>query len=214
MTKREKEKSACFHRRRGAERCPRRRIFPAAGVALAGIFFFLLFAAGSLAQNPGEPKASDSVGVEYYLGAGDKLKVTVFGQPDISGEFDIDGAGYISLPLLGQVKAADHTARDLQTQIEHELDAKFIIDPRVSIEVRNFRPFFILGQVTKPGSYPYQSGIDIRQAIAIGGGFTRRAQTDVVTLIRRTGAGKTRYDATLDVPVLPGDTIEVERRLF
>lgn len=151
---------------------------------------------------------------DYYLGPGDKLNVTVFGQADLSGEFEIDSSGFISMPLMGQIEAADRTVRDLQKQLEARLDKEFIVDPRVSIEVRNFRPFFILGQVNKPGSYPYQSGIDIRQAVAIGGGFTRRALTDAVLLIRRTSEGKIRYKATLDVPVLPGDTIEVERRLF
>ncbi|MGB1547253.1 MAG: polysaccharide biosynthesis/export family protein [Alphaproteobacteria bacterium] len=151
---------------------------------------------------------------EYYLGPGDKLNVTVFGHQDLSGEFEVDSSGFISMPLMGQVKVAGLTIRDLQQKLAERLDKEFIVDPRVSIEVRNFRPFFILGQVNKPGSYPYQSGIDIRQAIAIGGGFTRRAQTDAVVLIRRTAEGKVRYSATLDVPVLPGDTIEVQRRLF
>ena len=163
------------------------------------------------------PKAQElprDATLEYYLGPGDRLNVVVFGHQDLSGEFEIDVAGDISLPLIGQMKAADRTVRELQSQIEARLDQEFIVDPRVSIEVRNFRPFFILGQVNKPGSYPYQSGIDIRQAVAIGGGFTRRAASATVTLIRRTSEGKLRYRATLDVPVLPGDTIVVERRLF
>ncbi|MCE2509413.1 MAG: polysaccharide export protein [Alphaproteobacteria bacterium] len=169
-----------------------------------------LFVIGVLAA----PAHAQVEASEYYLGPGDKLNVTVFGHADLSGEFEIDSAGFISLPLMGQIEAAGRTVRALQGQLEERLDKEFIVDPRVSIEVRNFRPFFILGQVNKPGSYPYQSGIDIRQAIAIGGGFTRRAKTDAVLLIRRTAEGKVRYQATLDVPVLPGDTIEVERRLF
>ena len=176
---------------------------------MAFVFAATAFVAMPMAQAPAQDGAS-----EYYLGPGDKLNVVVFGHQDLSGEFEINVAGYISLPLLGQMAAADRTVRELQSQIEARLDREFIVDPRVSIEVRNFRPFFILGQVNKPGSYPYQSGIDIRQAVAIGGGFTRRAAATNVTLIRRTSEGKLRYRATLDVPVLPGDTIVVERRLF
>jgi len=176
---------------------------------MAVVFSAAVFVVSPRAQAPDQDSAS-----EYYLGPGDKLNVVVFGHQDLSGEFEIDVAGHISLPLLGQIAAADRTVRELQHQIEARLDREFIVDPRVSIEVRNFRPFFILGQVNKPGSYPYQSGIDIRQAVAIGGGFTRRAASATVTLIRRTAEGKLRYRATLDVPVLPGDTIVVERRLF
>ncbi len=185
-----------------------------AGVGRAGSLAFLVLAflfVASLAIGSAHAQVETT---DYYLGPGDKLNVTVFGHTDLSGEFEIDSSGFISMPLMGQIKAADRTVRDLQEQLEARLDREFIVDPRVSIEVRNFRPFFILGQVTKPGSYPYQSGIDIRQVVAIGGGFTRRAHTDAVLLIRRTSEGKIRYRATLDVPVLPGDTIEVERRLF
>jgi len=182
--------------------------------AALGLLVGLFFAAGAFVVSPKAQTPTDTKAVEYYLGPGDKLNVIVFGHEDLSGEFEIDVAGSISLPLLGQIEAADRTIGQLQSQIEARLDQKYIVDPRVSIEVRNFRPFFILGQVNKPGSYPYQSGIDIRQAVAIGGGFTRRAKTGAVVLIRRTSEGKIRYSATLDVPVLPGDTIEVERRLF
>jgi len=180
---------------------------------VAAVLVAAAFVATPMAQAPTQAPTQNTAS-EYYLGPGDQLNVIVFGHDDLSGEFEIDVAGDISLPLLGQMAAADRTVRELQSQIEARLDSEFIVDPRVSIEVRNFRPFFILGQVKKPGSYPYQSGIDIRQAVAIGGGFTRRAASTNVTLIRRTSEGKLRYRATLDVPVLPGDTIVVERRLF
>ena len=194
--------------------CGRRRIGLGACQAVRCLLMAVVFAVGVFVVSPmAQAPAQDGVS-EYYLGPGDKLNVVVFGHQDLSGEFEIDVAGYISLPLLGQVEAANRTVRELQGQLEERLDREFIVDPRVSIEVRNFRPFFILGQVNKPGSYPYQSGIDIRQAVAIGGGFTRRAAAATVTLIRRTAEGKLRYRATLDVPVLPGDTIVVERRLF
>jgi len=195
-------------------RCGWWRIGMGACQATICLLMAVIFAASVFVVSPKAQTPAQGSALEYYLGPGDKLNVVVFGHQDLSGEFEIDVAGYISLPLLGQMAAADRTVRELQHQIEARLDREFIVDPRVSIEVRNFRPFFILGQVNKPGSYPYQSGIDIRQAVAIGGGFTRRAASATVTLIRRTAEGKLRYRATLDVPVLPGDTIVVERRLF
>ena len=194
--------------------CGRWRIGMVACQAALCLLVAVVLAAAAFVATPMAQAPTQDTAPEYYLGPGDKLNVIVFGHQDLSGEFEIDVAGDISLPLLGQIAAADRTVRELQGQIEARLDREFIVDPRVSIEVRNFRPFFILGQVKKPGSYPYQSGIDIRQAVAIGGGFTRRATSANVTLIRRTSEGKLRYRATLDVPVLPGDTIVVERRLF
>jgi len=158
--------------------------------------------------------ASAATDAQYRLNAGDRLNLVVFGQEDVSGEFQIDGAGNITMPLLGQVAAAGRTVTQLQNEITAALDRDYIVNPRVSIEVLNYRPFYILGQVNAPGSYPYVSGMDVRQAIAIAGGFTRRARTSTVTVIRETAEGAMEIEAKPDAPVLPGDTIEVERRLF
>ena len=151
---------------------------------------------------------------QYRLNVGDKLNIVVFGHEDVSGEFQIDGGGNITMPLLGQVAAANRIVTQLQAEITAALDKDYIVNPRVSIEVLNYRPFYILGQVNAPGSYPYVSGMDVRQAVAIAGGFTRRARTSTVTVIRESAEGTVEIEATPDVPVLPGDTIEVERRLF
>ncbi len=162
-----------------------------------------------IASTPGA--ATDA---QYRLSSGDKLSIVVFGQEDVSGEFQIDGAGNITMPLLGQVVAAGRTVTQLQSEITLALDRDYIVNPRVSIEVLNYRPFYILGQVNSPGSYAYSSGMDVRQAIAIAGGFTRRARTSSVTVIRETAGSTQEIDASPDMPILPGDTIEVERRLF
>ena len=113
---------------------------------------------------------------DYRLGPGDRLKITVFGQPQESGEFEVDGAGNIAYPLLGSVPAGGKTLPELRKFIRDELNAKFIVDPHVSIEVLNYRPFYIYGEVNRAGSYPYVAGLTVRRAIAIAGGFTRRAQ--------------------------------------
>jgi polysaccharide export outer membrane protein len=165
-------------------------------------------------QSAAVTAAGTTTDSQYRLSAGDKLNIIVFGQEDVSGEFQIDGGGNITMPLLGQVAAANRTVTQLQTEITAALDKDYIVNPRVSIEVLNYRPFYILGQVNTPGSYPYVSGMDVRQAIAIAGGFTRRARTSTVKVIRETQSGTVEIDAKPDAPILPGDTIEVDRRLF
>jgi protein involved in polysaccharide export with SLBB domain len=144
--------------------------------------------------------ASAATDAQYRLNAGDRLNLVVFGQEDVSGEFQIDAAG--------------RTVTQLQNEITAALDRDYIVNPRVSIEVLNYRPFYILGQVNAPGSYPYSAGMDVRQAIAMAGGFTRRARTSTVKVIRQTAEGTVEIDPKPGAPVLPGDTIEVDRRLF
>lgn len=203
-------------------------------LALAGAFaLFTGFFADARAQNI----------AEYRLGTGDKLRVTVFGQPDMSGEFAVDAGGQVTIPLVGAVDAARLTVAELTKSITDRLAKDFLVDPKVSVDVLNYRPFYVLGEVKSPGSYAYVVGINIRQAIAIAGGFNRRAKTSMVTLYRdsRTGTEQKgtalidvdrqltgerfgqrqahqlveeEFEADLDAPVLPGDTIDVDRRLF
>jgi protein involved in polysaccharide export with SLBB domain len=152
---------------------------------------------------------------EYRLGPGDRVSIKVFGQQDISGEFEISSTGQISLPLVGQVNAVRHTLAELQELITKRLAEKYLVNPQVAIQVTNYRPFFILGQVNKPGSYPYQAGLTVRQAVAISGGYTRRAREEPVTVIRAGPDGReVRMSSFGDAPVLPGDSIDVGRRLF
>lgn len=151
---------------------------------------------------------------EYRIGAGDRLAMTVFGHEDLSGEFLVDGSGRVSLPLLGQVNANDKTIAEFQTEVTTALDRDFIVNPRVSVEVINYRPFFILGQVNNPGSYSYIEGMTARMAVALAGGFTRRARESTVVVVRANDPAQKRTDVGLETSVLPGDTIEVERRLF
>lgn len=151
---------------------------------------------------------------EYRIGAGDRLAMIVFGHEDLSGEFLVDGSGRVSLPLLGQVSANNKTIAEFQTEVTKALDRDFIVNPRVSVEVVNYRPFFILGQVNNPGSYSYIEGMTARMAIALAGGFTRRARESTVVVVRANDPEQKRTDVGLETPVLPGDTIEVERRFF
>jgi len=178
---------------------------------LAALAATLVLALVFMASGP--PAGAQTV-PEYRIGPGDKLNITVFGQSDLSGPVMVDGSGRIAFPLLGQIDAANKTLSELQAEITAALDRDFLVDPKVSIEVANHRPFFILGQVNKPGSYPYIEGMTVRMAVALAGGFTRRARESPVTLIRGGDPERKEIEADLDAPVLPGDTIQVERRLF
>ncbi len=165
-------------------------------------------------QQIGLTSLNTTASAQYRLGSGDRLAISVFGHPDLSGEFEVDGSGEIAYPLLGQVQARGHTLEELSAIITDDLNRDFIVDPRVSVEVLNFRPFYILGQVNAPGSYPYVSGLNVRQAVAIAGGFTRRADQSEVVIVREIDQTDIKYAATPNAPVLPGDTVEVRRRLF
>ena len=151
---------------------------------------------------------------DYRLGPGDKLKITVFGNADVSGEAVVDPQGRIALPLLGQVQAGNLTVAEVEKSITDALNKSYIVDPKVTIEVLNYRPFFILGEVNKPGSYYYIAGLNLRQAVAIGGGYTRRARTSEATIHRSAAGSDQTIEADPETLILPGDTIEVPRRLF
>ena len=171
----------------------------------------LLFLAGLLLfSGPARAQLSD-----YLLGPGDKLSLKVFGHADLSGQITVGSDGTIAVPLVGQVKATSFTVPELKERIVTRLNRDFVVDPKVSIEVLNYRPFFILGEVNKAGKYDYIVGITVRKAIAIAEGYTRRAKHDPVLLIREDREGTpVRYKADVNTPVHPGDTIEVVRRLF
>lgn len=149
-------------------------------------------------------------GLEYRLGPQDRIRVTVFNEPDLSGEFELDGEGRLSLPLIGEVGVGRMTLRDAERAIAGKLHPDYLINPKVSVEVTNYRPFYILGEVKQPGSYPYANGITIVQAVALAGGFTHRARQGAM-VIARSGA---RLRAAFDTAVLPGDIIEVPERFF
>jgi protein involved in polysaccharide export with SLBB domain len=159
--------------------------------------------------------SSSSFANEYLLGSGDKLRLNVFGEQDLSGEFEINGAGFISLPLLGQIPAKDYTTSDLEKIISAMLAEGYLVDPKVSIEVINFRPFFILGEVNQPGQYPYVSDLSVVNAVAMAGGYTARASKSSV-LIKRTNPDGTTEELTAkeNDRVQPNDVITVEERFF
>ncbi len=150
----------------------------------------------------------------YTLGSSDRLRITVFGHADLSGEFEIDGTGAISMPLIGQVSAEDLTTVQLEELIATKLSDGYVLDPRVSAEVINYRPFYILGEVARPGEYPYTNGLSVQNAIAAAGGFTYRANRRVVYIKSVDSANEVAYDLTPGTVVRPGDTLRIGERIF
>jgi protein involved in polysaccharide export with SLBB domain len=154
-------------------------------------------------------------GGEYRLGSGDRVRITVFGEKELSGEFAVSDRGTVSMPLIGDVHAAGKSLREFEVQIVRQLKPGYLRNPKVSVEVINFRPFYIIGEVQKPGSYPYVAGMTVMQAVALAGGFTHRARESSVVIRRALrGGGQREEEAGPTAPVFPGDTVRVKERFF
>jgi polysaccharide export outer membrane protein len=166
----------------------------------------------STAATPAALVKADSA-LEYHLGSGDKVRVTVYGEKDLSGEFDVAGTGKVSLPLIGQVQAAGLTLGDFEDAISGKLKEGYLTNPKVNVEVLNYRPFYIMGEVGKPGEYPYTNGMNVLNAVAVAGGFTYRANQDQV-YITRGGDKESAYALSQSVRVLPGDIVRIPERFF
>lgn len=150
----------------------------------------------------------------YTLDAGDKLRVVVFGQDGISGAYMVDAAGNVSLPLVGSVPARGFTTAQLAQELTERLKQGYVREPHVTVAVESYRPFFILGEVTTPGQYPYVPNMTAENAIAIAGGFSPRAKKQTVEITRNTGGQRFDGDVPLNYPLRPGDTVVVKERWF
>ena len=149
----------------------------------------------------------------YTLGSGDRLKVTVFGEPDLSREFQIDGGGNISFPLIGQLPVKGLTIQQVEKRMIDKLKDGYLMDPNVTVEVLNYRPFYILGEVSKPGQYEYVNGITLYNAVAMAGGYTYRARQNQAQITR--GNPEVIIDnAEHATIILPGDIINIRERFF
>ncbi len=147
-------------------------------------------------------------GLDYKLGVGDRVKVTVIGQPELGSEAEVDAGGKLVIALAGEVMAVNHTVSEIQAEITQKLKSNILVDPRVSVQVSGYRPVTVLGQVRQPGRYAYSFGLDVRGATALAGGLERRASPER-SVIFRPGQS---CDAKPDTPLFPGDTVEVLRR--
>lgn len=150
----------------------------------------------------------------YRVGGGDRLRVTVLGQADLTGEYNVDSVGRISMPLLSAFDVGNKTTPEIEQIIEARLRNGFLRNPDASVEVITFRPFFILGEVQTAGQYPYVGGMTIQKAIAIGGGYSTRADKGKVIVTRQTAKGPITMKLSPTAALLPGDTIYVRERWF
>jgi polysaccharide export outer membrane protein len=158
--------------------------------------------------------ASSASAQPYTLGAGDKLRIVVFGQDGISNSYLVDAGGNVNLPLVGTVPARGASTQQLVQRIAARLRQGYVREPHVSVEVETYRPFFILGEVTTPGQYPYVAGMTVEKAVAIAGGFAPRASKSTVELTRDVAGQPIKSDVPLTFPVRPGDTVVVKERWF
>jgi polysaccharide export outer membrane protein len=143
------------------------------------------------------------------LQAGEKIQVTVSGEATLSGDYQIDPNGYLSLPLAGTVKAAGLTEAELEQELSKKFRSEYLRNPKVTVSVQEFRPFYILGEIEKPGAYSYTSGLNVLSAVAIAGGATSRASKSTV-LIQHVGeSGMREYPLASNVAILPGDIIRI-----
>jgi len=166
------------------------------------------------AANTAMTDSSSAPAPAYTLGSGDRLRITVFGEHDLSGEFEVNNVGKISMPLIGDIEVAKMTVAQAADSITQKLSGGYLRDPKVSIDVLNYRPFFILGEVIKPGSYPYVSGMTVVNAVAVAGGYTYRAGIEGVTVVRANDANKTEQKIEETGMVYPGDVVRVPERFF
>ncbi len=150
----------------------------------------------------------------YKLGSGDNLRVSVYNEEGITGEYQIDGSGNISLKLVGTISANGLTLEELAHKIEAKLREGYIKNPRVSIDVLNYRPFYVLGEVKQPGKYPYVNGMTVLNAIALSGGYTYRARENEVIIVRNNDPERKERLSDENNIVLPGDVIRVPERHF
>ena len=150
----------------------------------------------------------------YTLDAGDRLRVVVFGQDGISNSYIVDAGGNVNLPLVGTVPARGASTQQLAQRIAERLRQGYVREPHVSVEVETYRPFFILGEVTTPGQYPYVADMTVEKAIAIAGGFAPRANKRTVELTRDAAGQPVKADVPLTFPLRPGDTVVVKERWF
>ena len=205
--------------RRGISHCQRmgvgsamnRMFVCSAAVAVALLVFGCT--AGSLSEAELQSLAAAATAAPK-LQPGDKIRVNVFGEEKLSGDYEIDQSGQISLPLAGTVQAQGLTQTELEQALAKKFRSEYLRNPKVTVTIATLRPFYMMGEVTKPGEYPYKSGLNILTALAIAGGPTYRASRNTVQIQRRGETSMRDYPISASVPVLPGDVIRVPERYF
>jgi polysaccharide export outer membrane protein len=150
----------------------------------------------------------------YRLASGDRLRIIVFGQDNLSNVYAVDGSGRISMPLIAAIEAQGRTTQELERAIESKLRGGYLREPKVSVEVDTYRPFFVLGEVTNSGQFPFVNGMTVQTAVAIAGGFTPRGQRSFAEVTRMVDGQLVTASVPITYPVQPGDTVVIKERWF
>lgn len=184
-------------------------------VAILIIASWLAACAGGSDLPPPSFATNTGPGLEraYRLDIGDKVKLAVYGEDDLSGDFEINGRGNLPVPLIGEVPARGRSVKELRDAVSRELSNGYVKNPRVSVEITNYRPIFVHGEVKSGGQFQYRNHLSFADAVAMAGGYTYRANEGYVILSRGKHA-PVRVDLPTSMPVLPGDNIRVAERFF
>ena len=190
---------------------------PAAGLAFS--IFSLAACNATDTLGPASPEEQQALiqrarAAAPVLQPGEKVKVTVFGEDRLSGDYEVDPAGNLSLPLAGTLRAAGLDKRQLEQRLTAAFRGEYLRDPKVTVDVADFRPFYILGEIAKPGEYPFKGGLDVMSAIALAGGSTYRGSRSLVMIKHADESQFREYPLSPAIPVLPGDLIRLPERYF
>ena len=177
---------------------------------------FAVAASPATTSTPGTAAtpSPEGAGRGYVLAAGDKLRIQVFNEPEMSREYEVDTAGKITLALVGAVQAAGATPSELQDHVREALSEGYLRNPKVSVEVAYYRPFYVLGEVAKAGEYPFKNGLNVISAVAVAGGYSYRADTKTIYIRRSDDTVERAYEASNGVMVYPGDIVRIPERYF
>jgi len=155
-----------------------------------------------------------ATGPEYRFGPGDQIVISVFGEDDLSMEFRLGDTGALNYPFLGEIRIAGLTPKELEQSIDSGLRGPYLVDPKVTVSVKEYRLIYVRGAVNKPGGYPFQPGLTVEKAITLAGGFTERASTTRVEINREQGASNGGFRTSLADLVMPGDVVTTFESFF
>ncbi|MEC4747781.1 polysaccharide biosynthesis/export family protein [Methylomicrobium sp. Wu6] len=178
------------------------------------LFLYVALLISAVASANAETNAGNGSMSNYELGAGDKILITVFREPDLTMEAKLTDAGTIIFPFLGEMNVKGLTVGKLKDKITQGLSGRYLKDPSVSVSVLEYREFFVNGEVKQPGAFPYFPGLTVQKAISIAGGFTERASQSSVLLEREKDANREGIEVELNAPIAPGDIVIVEESFF
>ena len=182
--------------------------------AVLGVALLVGGCAGGSISEAEQKSLAEAATAAPKLQPGDKISVNVFGEDKLSGQYQVDQSGQISLPLAGTIKAQGLTQAELEQALAKKFRSEYLRNPKVTVTIANLQPFYMMGEVQKPGEYPYRSGLNVLTAMAVAGGPTYRASRSTVEIQRQGETSMREYPISVSVPILPGDVIRVPERYF